>query len=238
MTAAALAAGTSAFLGAFVEFVEALTVVLAIGTVRGWRDTAAGTLAALAVLGAGIAIAGCSLALLFTPRLGLALGLLVLLFGLRWLRKAVQRAAGLRALHDEAAAFAAARTGFAPAGPRTGFDHVAAAGAFNVVLIEGLEVVFIVAAIGAAPGLAWPATAGAALALAAVAVLGVALHRPLAAVPENTLKLAVGVLMCAFGTFWAGEGLGAAWPGGDLALPGLAAFWALAALAAHRAAAV
>ncbi len=233
MTHAALLAGTSAFLASFVEFLEALTVVLAIGSVRGWRAPLAGTGLALVTLAALVTIARPALAWLATGPVRLAIGLLVLLFGMRWLRRAVQRSSGLRPLHDEAAEYEKTRTQFGPA-TRIGFDRLAALGAFQVVMIEGIEVAFIVAAIGAAPGLGPPAATGAAAALALVLVLGAALHRPIASIPENLLKFAVGVLLCAFGTFWTGEGLGAAWPGGDLALPALALFWLAVALGTVR----
>jgi uncharacterized membrane protein len=160
----------------------------------------------------------------------LSLGILVLVFGLGWLRKAVLRAGGALALHDEAAAFAAEKSALADApGPPGRADRAATwlAGltAFQAVLIEGLEVVFIVLATGARPGLLGPAAAGAGAACILVLGAGLALRAPLARVPENSLKFLVGGLLTGFGVFWCGEGLGAAWPGGDLALPGLAALY-------------
>jgi uncharacterized membrane protein len=155
----------------------------------------------------------------------LVVGTMILLFGMRWLRKAILRAAGLIALHDEVAAFAknsAAMRGIGGMG--AGMDRVAFAAAFNITMMEGTEVVFLVIALGAG-GLLMAASAGAGLAALAVAGLGLALHRPLARVPENAMKFAVGVLLSGFGTFWVGEGKGAAWAGGEWAIPGLMAAW-------------
>ncbi len=223
----------AAFLASLVEFVEALTVVLAVGTVRGWRPALIGTGAALAVLLLIIVALGPALARIPLELVQLGVGTLLLLFGMRWLRKAMLRAGGVIALHDEEAAFAS-ETAQLRAGRRTflaGLDRVALATAFKIVMLEGIEVVFIVIAIGATGDLLVPAALGALAALVFVVVLGVALHRPLARVPENTLKFAVGVLLAAFGVFWVGEGLGLEWPGGDLALFGLAAAFLAVALA-------
>jgi Ca2+/H+ antiporter, TMEM165/GDT1 family len=231
----------AAFLASLVECVEALTVVLAVGSVRGWRSALAGAGAALAVLGAIVAALGPALSRIPLHWIQLAVGTMILLFGLRWLRKAILRAAGLIPLHDEAAAFeknaAAMRgAGFSVAGQRgRSFDKLAFAAAFNITMLEGTEVVFIVIALGAGgAGLLLPASLGAAAALVVVAALGLALHRPLARIPENTLKFIVGVLLSAFGTFWVSEGAGLGWPGPaganpELAVPALvAAYLALA----------
>jgi uncharacterized membrane protein len=225
------ASAAASFLASLVEFVEALTVVLAVGAVRGWRG---------ALTGAGL---GLLVLLVLTVALGPALtripldivqcvvGALLLLFGLRWLRKAILRAAGLIPLHDEEAAYAketAALRRFGAAAE--GLDGVAVATAFKIVMLEGIEVVFIVIAIGAGGTLLVPAAAGALAALLVVIALGFALHRPLAAVPENTLKFAVGVLLTAFGTFWVGEGIGVAWPGEDWSLLALVGSYLVLAL--------
>ena len=148
---------------------------------------------------------------------------MLLLFGLRWLRKAILRAAGVIPLHDETAAYARETGSLRAAGPAGGaWDAVAIATAFKITMLEGLEVVFIVIAVGAGGvGLLVPAGLGAAAALLVVAALGIVLHRPLSMVPENTLKFSVGVLLAAFGTFWVGEGLRLAWPGGDWSILGL-----------------
>ena len=214
----------AAFLASLVEFVEALTIVLAVGTVRGWRPALVG-----AGAGAGLLVV---LVLLFGPLLGsipigvlqLVVGMLLLLFGMRWLRKAILRAAGIIPLHDEDAAFASQTSslrGATSAGGRT-LDPVAVATTFKAVLLEGLEVVFIVIAVGATGDLLVPASIGAAAAGVLVIGLGLVLHRPLARVPENTLKFAVGILISAFGIYWVGEGLGFDWPGADFAIVGLA----------------
>lgn len=226
----------AAFLASLVECVEALTVVLAVGSVRGWRSALAGSGAAIAVLGAIVAVLGPSLTRMPLHLIQLVVGTMILLFGLRWLRKAILRAAGLIPLHDEAAAFAkneaAMRTGIAGGlGPGHGWDKIAFAGAFQITMLEGTEVVFIVVALGAGgTGLLLPATLGAVVALLAIIGLGLLVHRPLARVPENTLKFVVGVLLSAFGTFWVGEGAGLVWPGSDLAIPFLIAAYLVIAL--------
>jgi uncharacterized membrane protein len=226
------AALLAAFLGSAVECVEALTIVLAVGLVRGWRSAFAGTAAGLAVLASLVAALGPALGRLPIAALQLAAGVLLLLFGLRWLRKAILRAAGVLALHDEEAAFAREADALRQADGRDARSRIDAAGflaAFKGVLLEGAEVVFIVLTAGAGGGQLGPAAAGAGLALAAVAAAGLLLHRPLARVPENTLKFAVGTLLTAFGAFWVGEGLALEWPAGELALPALVGIFAASA---------
>jgi uncharacterized membrane protein len=221
----------ASFLASLVEFVEALTVVLAVGVVRGWRPALLGTGLGLAVLFLLVIVLGPALARIPLDIVQLAVGTLLLLFGLRWLRKAILRAAGAIPLHDEAEAFAAETASLrrgAPAG--IAWDWVAISTAFKIVMLEGIEVVFIVIAIGAAGGLLLPASVGAVAALLLVIVLGVVLHRPLASIPENTLKFVVGVLLSAFGTFWVGEGIGAAWPAADWSILALVAGFLLLAL--------
>jgi uncharacterized membrane protein len=239
MTAPWSQAGPSAlaaFLAALVEFVEAMTVVLAVGAVRGWRGALGGSALGLGALLAIVAALGPALTRIPRDAIELGVGTLILLFGMRWLRKAILRAAGIIPLHDEAAAYArevGALRGIG--GIAAGFDRVAVAASFKIVMLEGIEVVFIVIAFGATrPGLLLPAGVGAAAALAVVVALGLALHRPVAMIPENTLKFAVGVLLSAFGAFWAGEGIGLDWPAGDLAIPVLIAAFLLAALGAVR----
>jgi uncharacterized membrane protein len=158
-------------------------------------------------------------------------GTLLLLFGLRWLRKAMLRAAGIIALHDEEATFAGETAALRKIGRAAGMDVEAVLTAFKIVMLEGIEVVFIVVAIGAAGGLLGAASLGAGAALIVVILLGIALHRPLAKIPENALKFVVGVLLAAFGTFWVGEGIGVTWVGGDLALLALIAGYLVVALA-------
>jgi len=227
----------AAFLASLVECVEALTVVLAVGSVRGWRSAIAGAASALLVLAAIVAAVGPALTRIPLHLVQLLVGALILMFGLRWLRKAILRSAGLIPMHDEEAAFAkstAAMSGLT-GGPQS-FDRLAFAAAFNITMLEGTEVVFLVIAFGSGTtGLLLPAALGAFAALIVVAVLGVVLHRPLARVPENALKFIVGVLLSAFGTFWVAEGAGLAWPGfspaaSDLAIPCLIAAYLAVAL--------
>jgi uncharacterized membrane protein len=212
----------ASFLASLVECVEALTVVLAVGSVRGWRSALAGSAAAVGVLLVLIAVIGRALTRIPLQTLQLVVGILLLLFGLRWLRKAVLRSAGQIPVHDEAAAFAKNSASMRSIPGTAGWDRVAFGAAFQIVMLEGTEVVFIVVAIGAGGvGLLLPASLGAVAALLSVIALGFALHRPLANVPENMLKFIVGVLLSAFGTFWAGEGAGLLWPGADWSIPAL-----------------
>lgn len=223
----------AAFLASAVEFVEALTVVLAVGAVRGWLGALTGTGAALALLLVVVMLFGPALTRIPLQDVQLIVGGLLLLFGLRWLRKAVLRAAGVIPLHDETVAYARETGSLREAGPVAGaWDAVGFATAFKITLLEGLEVVFVVIAVAAGGvGLLVPASIGAVAALLLVVALGLLLHRPLSMVPENTLKLSVGVLLSAFGTFWVGEGIGLTWPGADWSILGLTlGFLAVAAL--------
>ena len=217
LTTAAPALG-AAFVASLVEVVEAFTIVLAAGTLRGWRSAIAGTAAGLVVLALIVVALGPLLDRVPLHLLQLVIGVLLLLFGMGWLRKAVLRAAGLIPLHDENAAFAAESENLskAIASRDSVFDWLGGVMAFKAVLLEGLEVVFIVIAVGAGRGLIAPASLGALAAFVLVLVIGAIVRRPLARVPENTLKFAVGVVLSAFGVFWTGEGLGIAWPGADL----------------------
>jgi uncharacterized membrane protein len=228
-------AGTAllaSFLASLVECVEALTVVLAVGAVRGWRSALVGSGTALLTLLLIVALLGPALTRIPLRDVQLVVGALLLLFGMRWLRKAVLRAAGILALHDEAAAYVSQTQALRNLGGEVrGWDTLAFAAAFKITMLEGVEVVFIVIAIGAGSAdLLIPASLGALAALLLVVVLGIAVHRPLARVPENTLKFLVGVLLSAFGTFWVGEGLGFAWPGNDWSIPGLVAGFLVVAL--------
>lgn len=224
-------ASAAAFLASLVEFIEALTVVLAVGTVRGWRGSLLGAGLGLAVLLVLTAALGPALTRIPLSIVQLVVGALLLLFGLRWLRKAVLRAAGIIPLHDETAAYAKETAQLSRFGAAVStLDGIAIATSFKIVMLEGIEVVFIVIAIGAGGNLVMSAAAGAGLALLFVIALGFLLHRPVAMVPENTLKFAVGVLLTAFGTFWLGEGIGAAWPGEDWSLLALVAGFLVSAL--------
>ena len=213
----------AAFLASLVEFVEALTIVLAVGTVRGWRGALTGAGAAALVLLAAIALLGPAMTRIPLDLAQLVVGTLLLLFGMRWLKKAVLRAGGVIPLHDEAAAFASESAALRRLGGAASvWDRVAFVASFKITMLEGMEVAFIVIAVAAGgPGLLVPASLGALAALVVVLLLGLAIRRPLARVPENQLKFTVGVLLTAFGTFWIGEGLGVAWPGADWSIPGL-----------------
>jgi uncharacterized membrane protein len=211
---------SAAFFASLVEVVEAFTIVLAVATLRGWRPAVSGTVAGLALLVAVVVVLGPLLGQVPIHVLQLAIGILLLLFGMGWLRKAALRAAGVIPLHDEEAIFAA-ETAYLRAQTRrrdVSLDWIAGMTAFKAVVLEGLEVAFIVIAVGAGRGLLVPASLGALAACAVVLLVGTALHRPLSRVPENTLKFGVGVMLSAFGVFWTGEGLGVEWPGHDLAL--------------------
>jgi uncharacterized membrane protein len=216
----AVPAVSAAFLASLVEVVEAFTIVLAVATLRGWRPAVLGTAAGLAVLAGIVLILGPVLDRVPITTLQLAIGILLLLFGMGWLRKASLRAAGVIPLHDEDAIFAAEAAELSEHAhrQRQNLQWVAGITTLKAVLLEGLEVVFIVIAVGAGRGLLVPASLGALAACAVVLVAGAIVHRPLSRVPENTLKFGVGVMLSAFGVFWTGEGLGIAWPGEDLAL--------------------
>lgn len=235
MTSQAFSAFVTSGAAALVEFIEALTVVLAVGAARGWRSALGGAAGALALLIALVALFGPALGSLPLGPAKFAVGLLLVLFGLRWLRKATRRAAGIIPLRDEAAAFRRHRDRVGRiAAPVASWDGPGAAAAFQATAVEGLEVIFIVVAIGAGGvDLLGPAVLGAAAALILVAAIGVLLHRPITRVPENTLKRLVAATLAALGTFWVGEGAGLAWPGGDLAvLPLGIAYLLLSILAA------
>jgi uncharacterized membrane protein len=223
---------TAAFLASLVEMVEAFTIVLAIGMVRGWRPAVLGTVAALVLLAVAVALFGPLLDRVPLHALQFVIGVLLLLFGLRWLRKAILRAAGLVALHDEVTVFEQEAQSLrkAQAGRTAGLDWIAGLTAFKAVTLEGVEVVFIVLAVGAGRGLLAAAALGAFGAFLLILLIGLAVHRPLSRGPENTLKFVVCVMLSAFGIFWTGEGLGVGWPGDDLAIPVFAAFFLLVGL--------
>lgn len=226
----------TAFLASLVEFVEALTIVLAVGIVRGWRPALVGTAAGVMLLAAMIILLGPFLGQIRIEILQLVIGLLLLLFGMRWLRKAILRAAGIIPLHDEIAAFSSEVAQLRAEGPVAilMLDPVAVVTTFKAVVLEGTEVVFIVIAVGAAGNMLVPASVGAAAAGVLVIALGIIVHRPLARVPENSLKFAVGVLISGFGIFWIGEGLGLEWPGRDLALVAMFALLLVTSLGASQ----
>ncbi|MBA2533553.1 MAG: hypothetical protein H0V21_00925 [Rubrobacter sp.] len=218
MTSALLA--LTVFVATAVEMVEALTIVLAVGVGRGWRQALQGALAALGVLVLLIAVFGVSLATgIPLHLLQFVVGLGLLLFGLSWLRKAVARAAGRKPHRDETAAFDRIAGSLAGGrGSGRSFDAVAFVATFKGVFLEGLEAAIIAITFGAAAQRLWIAFASAGVAVVLVALLGVIVHRPLARVPENAMKLGVGVLLSSFGTFWVVEGWGGEWPGSELAV--------------------
>ena len=213
--ATVLPALAASFLASMVEVVEAFTIVLAVGVTQGWRPALLGSAAGLVVLALIVAILGPLLAFVPLAVLQFAIGALLILFGLRWLRKAILRAAGLMALRDEARAFAKETDELRHHAHNKRANWLAGTAAFNAVLIEGVEVVFIVIAVGAGNGLILYASIGALAAVIVVIALGFAVRGPLARVPENALKFVVGLMLTSFGVFWTGEGLGADWPYAD-----------------------
>jgi uncharacterized membrane protein len=216
----------SAFLASAVEFVEALTIVLAAGVSRGWRSALTGLGAATLTLAVIVGALGPALTQIPISALRLIVGALLLAFGLQWLRKAILRASGFKALHDEDEIFARELAEAQAAGrdERAGLDWYGFTLAFKGVLLEGLEVAFIVVTFGSTQGSISLAAVGAGAALVLVALVGVFVRAPLTRVPENTLKYAVGTMLTTFGIFWSAEGAGAHWPGADASLPGILAF--------------
>jgi uncharacterized membrane protein len=220
------------FLASAVEMVEALTIVLAVGITRGWRPALAGVAAALVTLAALVVVVGPALIhLVPLSALRLVVGSLLLVFGLQWLRKAILRASGLKAKHDEDAIFDKQVAELSAAPGSSGRDPTGFVVAFKGVFLEGLEVVIIVLTLGSTSHDLGVAAAAAAVAVVVVGIAGVVLARQLSSVPENAMKMVVGVMLVSFGTFWAGEGVGVHWPGSDLAIPVLAALYGLTAWA-------
>jgi uncharacterized membrane protein len=215
-----------------VESVEALTIVLAVGITRGWRTALLGAAVALLVLAGAVGLLGATV-LTHVPRqlFELVIGVLILALGLSWLRKAVLRAAGLKAMHDEARIYAAERQKLAT-DKRDPLDRVGFATSFQGVLLEGFEVAFIVFAAGAGSPSIAPAALGAAVAILLVAAAGLVLRRPLARIPENTLKFSVGIALVSLGTFWAAEGAGVHWPLDTVSLLPIVAIYLSGALVA------
>jgi len=232
MTTSAVILVLATFLASAVEAVEALTVVLAVGVTRGWRSPLIAAGAATLALAAVIAIFGPALTRIPIDVLRLIIGTLLLIFGLQWLRKAILRASGYKALRDEEALYereiAEARA--AGTATRAGMDWYAFTLAFKGVFLEGLEVAFIVLTFGTTQGSIPLAALGAGLALALVVVAGVLVHRPLSRVPENTMKFSVGLMLSTFGIFWSVEGVGIDWPGQDVAILGILAFLTVASV--------
>jgi uncharacterized membrane protein len=219
------------FAASLVEMVEALTIVVAAGVSRGWRSALEGAAVAALVLGVLVAAVGVPL-IRYIPidALRVVVGALLLVLGLSWLRKAILRSSGNKALHDEDEIYAEtvselSTTDGAPTGQRR-YDSVGFAVAFKGVFLEGTEVVLIVISLGAAQHRLGLAALAAGAAILLVAVVGLVVARQLREVPENTIKAAVGVMLTSFGVFWVGEGAGVHWPGEDLAIPVLVVFFA------------
>ncbi len=214
------------FLASAVEMVEALTIVLAVGLTRGWRTALAGVAVALVTLAALVAVTGPTLIhLVPLSLLHLIVGALLLVFGLQWLRKAILRASGLKAKHDEDAIFQDQVAELSDPATASEGDAAGFAVAFKGVFLEGLEVVVIVITLGAAGGRLGLAAVAAGAAVVVVGLVGLVVARQLSAVPENSLKMSVGLMLVSFGTFYAGEGVGVHWPGSDLAIPVLVGFY-------------
>jgi len=221
------------FVACVVEAVEALTIVLAAGLTREWRSTFQGMAVALLALAAIVAVLGPTITLLPLTALRLVVGALLAVFGLQWLRKAILRATGHKSLHDEAGAYlreVAAAQAAAPSSRGRVRDWYAFTLSFKGVLLEGLEVVFIVITFGANQRNVGAAVIGAAAAVLVVTVTGILVRAPLARVPENAMKFAVGIMLTSFGIFWGAEGAGVDWPGHDAALLALVPLVALVSL--------
>jgi Ca2+/H+ antiporter, TMEM165/GDT1 family len=209
----------AAFSASFVEAVEAFTIVLAVSTFRGWRPAVIGAVAGLATLAIIVVLLGNLLDRIPLHALQVVIGVLLILFGTRWMRKAILRSAGIIEIHDETAAFAAETADLKRQASRArSLSWIAGLAAYKAILLEGIEVVFVVVAVGAHSGMIWAASIGALAACMLVLLIGLAVRKPLAAVPENSLKFGVGVMLSAFGVYWTGEGLGIPWPGEDLAV--------------------
>jgi uncharacterized membrane protein len=221
VTSGSAALFITVFLACAVEAVEAMTIILAAGTARDWRSAITGALAGLLALAVVIGALGPAIAVIPLDVLRLFVGGLLLIFGLQWLRKAILRASGNKARHDETLAYEEtfAEAEGAPAVSRALVaDWYAFTLSFKGVVLEGLEVAFIALTFGANQGSIPLAVLAAVAAVLVVTAVGFAIRAPLSRVPENAMKFAVGVMLTAFGIFWGAEGAGAHWPGGDLAL--------------------
>jgi uncharacterized membrane protein len=236
MSTSTLIVVLGAFLASGVEMVEALTIVLGVGVVRGWRSPLIGVAAATIVLAVLVAALGPALSVIPIKALRLVVGALLLAFGMQWLRKAILRSSGYISMHDEEEAYRREREQATTAGSeqKAGLDWYSFTVAFKGVLLEGLEVVFIVISFGSAQGKLGLAAAGAAAALVVVVVAGFLVRGPLQRVPENTIKFVVGLLLTSFGCFWGAEGVGVKWPGDDFSLLGVIAFMGALSFACVR----
>lgn len=228
MTSSQVVLVVAVFLASSVEMVEALTIVVAAGVSRGWRSALEGVAAALVLLGVLVAALGPVLVKVPLNPLRVVIGGILLVFGLQWLRKAVLRATGYKAPHDEDVIYARTVEEMSQSGEvRAGRDPVGFAVAFKGTFLEGLEVVIVVLTLGATDHDVGLAALAALAAVVLVGLVGVVVARQLAGVPENTMKTAVGLMLVSFGSFWTGEGLGVHWPGSDLAIPVLVGVYGL-----------
>jgi uncharacterized membrane protein len=215
------------FLTCCVEMVEALTIVFAVGHTRGWRSAFEGVAAALLVIAALVAAFGPALVTIPLNILRLVVGGVLLIFGMQWLRKAILRSSGLKSKHDEDAIYEAKVAELRASGQSAGRDRVAFVMAFKGVFLEGLEVVVAVLTLGTSAHRLGLAATVAGLAVVVVAISGAMVAKQLSHVPENAIKMSVGILLITYGTFWTGEGLRVRWPGGDTMLLGLIVIYAL-----------
>jgi uncharacterized membrane protein len=228
-TSATIVLVGAVFLAAAVEMVEALTIVLAVGHTRGWRSAFEGVGVALVALAALVAVLGPALVEVPLSTLRLVVGIVLLIFGLQWLRKAVLRSSGYKAKHDEDAIYRETVAALALTGERPARDPVAFVVAFKGVFLEGLEIVIAVLTLGTSAHRLGLAAAVAGVAVVSVGIVGVIVAKQLSNVPENAMKMAVGIMLVSYGTFWTGEGLKIRWPGDDVMLLGLVVIYALAA---------
>jgi uncharacterized membrane protein len=215
------------FLASCVEMVEALTIVLAVGHTRGWRSALQGSAVAIVVLAALVASFGPALVRVPLNELRLIVGAVLLIFGMQWLRKAILRASGLKALHDEDAIYREKVAELKALDASVNLDRVAFVVAFKGVFLEGLEVVILVLTLGSSAHRLGLAAVAAAAAVVLVGVVGVVVAKQLSKVPENAMKMSVGVLLVTYGTFWTGEGLKVKWPGGDVMLAAFVGIYAV-----------
>jgi uncharacterized membrane protein len=237
LSSAQIATVVAAFVASAVEFVEAATIVLAVGTTRQWRSTLIGTGAAVLLLAVLVGVFGTAIAVLVPIELlRLIVGGFLLIYGLQWLTKAILRAAGAKASHDEAAIYQreVATLHEEPPVARVGMDWVSFTVAFKGVLLEGLEVAFIVVTFGASAGTLGSAVLGAAVAGVLVLIVAILVRGPLTSVPENAMKFGVGLMLVTFGTFWAGEGIGVDWPAEDAAIVALLVIYLAVSLVGVR----
>jgi uncharacterized membrane protein len=217
------------FLASSVEMVEALTIVFAVGHTRGWRSCLEGVATAFVALTILVALFGPALVRVPLQALHLIVGAILLIFGMQWLRKAILRASGLKAKHDEDAIYQHTVDELA-ASPASSRDRVAFVVAFKGVFLEGLEVVITVITLGTSAHRLGLASLAAAVAVLCVGVVGVIVSRQLSKVPENAMKMSVGILLSSYGTFWTGEGLKVHWPGNDVMLVGFVGIYFLASV--------